>query len=198
LSLIRSIKGGEYFLNPEFNLLNVESQRRQNPLPIVHLATHADFLADSPQASYIQLYNQKLELPQWDRLDLNLPATDLLVISACNSAVGNWAVELGFGGMAVQAGVKTALASLWPVGDIGTVGLMDSFYRNLKEVPIKSEALQLAQRALLNGQYRWVNDRLETPQGEIEFKGVDAQKIQSLDLTHPYFWASFLMIGSPW
>jgi CHAT domain-containing protein len=198
LNLVQSIKGGNYFLNQDFNLSNLETQRQVNPLPIVHLATHADFLKAAPQKSYIQFYNQKLELPEWSQLDLNLPATDLLVISACNTAVGNSAVELGFGGMAVQAGVKTSLASLWPVGDIGTVGLMDSFYRNLKTVPIKSEALQFAQRALLSGEYRWVDNQLISPDGPIEFPELDAQTVGNLDLSHPYFWSAFMMIGSPW
>jgi CHAT domain-containing protein len=197
LPLIQSVKGGEYFLNQDFNLQNLELQRRQNPLPIVHLATHADFVAPDLQQSYIQLYNQKLNIPSWEKLDLNLPVTDLLVISACNSAVGNSAVELGFGGLAVQAGVKTAVASLWSIGDIGTVGLMDGFYRNLKATSTKAEALQLAQIAMLKGEYRWSNKQLITPTGTIDFSMLENLPT-SLDLQHPYYWSSFMMIGSPW
>ncbi|MGA1623429.1 MAG: CHAT domain-containing protein, partial [Synechocystis sp.] len=198
LPLIQSIKGGEYLLNQDFTLQSLEERRRSNPVPIVHLATHADFLEAAPLKSYIQFYDQRLELPKWNQLDLNLPATDLLVISACNTAVGNSAVELGFGGMAVQAGVKTSVASLWPVGDIGTVGLMDGFYRNLKTASIKSEALQSAQRALLSGAYQWSNNQLITPEGAIEFPELEGQTVETLDLSHPYFWSAFMMIGSPW
>ena len=197
LPLVRSIKGGEFFLNQDFNLQMIEAQRRENPLPIVHLATHANFLKDFPRKSYIQLYNKKLELPSWANLDLNLPATDLLVISACNTAVGNSAVELGFGGMAVQAGVKTALASLWPVGDIGTVGLMDGFYRNLKMKTTKAEALQSVQKAMLKGDYRWENKRLTTPDDNVDFSDLENLP-NSINLQHPYYWSSFMMIGSPW
>jgi filamentous hemagglutinin family protein len=197
LPLIQSVKGGEYFLNQDFNLQNLELQRRQNPLPIVHLATHADFVAPDLQKSYIQLYNQKLNIPSWEKLDLNLPVTDLLVISACNSAVGNSSVELGFGGLAVLAGVKTAVASLWSIGDIGTVGLMDGFYRNLKATSTKAEALQLAQIAMLKGEYRWSNKQLITPTGTIDFSMLENLPT-SLDLQHPYYWSSFMMIGSPW
>lgn len=197
LPLIQSVKGGEYFLNQDFNLQNLELQRHLNPLPIVHLATHADFVAPDLQKSYIQLYNQKLNIPSWEKLDLNLPVTDLLVISACNSAVGNSSVELGFGGLAVLAGVKTAVASLWSIGDIGTVGLMDGFYRNLKATSTKAEALQLAQIAMLKGEYRWSNKQLITPTGTIDFSMLENLPT-SLDLQHPYYWSSFMMIGSPW
>ncbi|MFM7384721.1 MAG: CHAT domain-containing protein, partial [Microcystaceae cyanobacterium] len=195
LPLIQSIKGGSYFLNQAFNLTNVETQRRENPLPIVHLATHAKFVAAAPRQSYIQLFDQRLVLPSWQDLALNLPKTDLLVISACESAVGNEDVELGFGGMAVQAGVKTAVASLWPVGDIGTVGLMDGFYRSLKVTSTKAEALQQVQRAMLKGNYRWSGNQLITPENTIDFPG---SLPQNMDLRHPYYWSSFMMIGSPW
>jgi len=197
LPLISSIKGGEFFLNQDFNLQMIEAQRRQNPFPIVHFATHANFSGKNPRKSYIQLYNEKLELPSWVNLGLNLPTTDLLVISACNTAIGNSAVELGFGGMAVQAGVKTALASLWYVNDIGTVGLMDGFYHNLKVKSTKAEALQSVQKAMLKGDYRWANHHLTTPDGTIDFSGLDNLPA-SVDLQHPYYWSSFIMIGSPW
>ena len=57
-------------------------------------------------------FNSKLGLDQVRQLGLNKPLVELLVISACRSAYGNREAELGFGGLAVQAGVKSALASL--------------------------------------------------------------------------------------
>ena len=45
------------------------------------------------------------------------PTVELLVLSACRTAVGDEDVKLGFAGLAVQAGAKSALASLWYVSD---------------------------------------------------------------------------------
>jgi CHAT domain-containing protein len=48
-------------------------------------------------------------------------------------------IELGFAGLAVQAGVKSVLATLWYVSDEGTLGLMAEFYHFLKVAPIKAK-----------------------------------------------------------
>ena len=63
---------------------------------------------------------------------------------------------------------------------------MDSFYRNLKTVPIKSEALQFAQRSLLSGEYHWADNQLVTPHGAVEFPELDPQQVGKIDLSHPY------------
>jgi CHAT domain-containing protein len=74
---------------------------------------------------------------------------------------------------------------------------MDGFYRNLKATSTKAEALQLAQIAMLKGEYRWSNKQLITPTGTIDFSMLENLPT-SLDLQHPYYWSSFMMIGSPW
>jgi CHAT domain-containing protein len=56
--------------------------------------------------------------------------------------LGDEQAEFGFGGLAVAAGVKSAVASLWYVSDEGTLGLMSEFYQQLKTAPIKAEALR--------------------------------------------------------
>ena len=63
---------------------------------------------------------------EWDT-----PRVELLVLSACRTALGDEQAELGFGGLAVASGVKSALASLWYVSDQGTLGLMTEFYSQL-------------------------------------------------------------------
>jgi CHAT domain-containing protein len=75
------------------------------------------------------------------QLRWNNPPVELLVLSACKTAIGDQQAELGFAGLAVQANVKSALASLWTVSDTGTLALMTEFYRDLKTAPIKAEAL---------------------------------------------------------
>jgi CHAT domain-containing protein len=79
-------------------------------------------------------------------------------------------------GMTVQAGVRSALASLWNVNDAFTEELVAKFYDNLLRSPFegsasrsqmsKAEALKEAQKALIN------------------------QKI------HPAWWAPFILIGN--
>ena len=80
------------------------------------------------------------------------PAVDLLVLSACRTAVGNREAELGFGGLAVAVGVKSALTSIWSVSDEGTLGLMTEFYTHLNDVNTKAEGLRQAQLAMLRGE----------------------------------------------
>ena len=57
---------------------------------------------------------------------------NLLVLSACSTALGDEDAELGFAGLAVASGARSALASLWEVSDEGTLGLMTEFYRLLR------------------------------------------------------------------
>jgi len=101
----------------------------------------------------------------------------------------------------VQAGVKSALASLWLVNDEGTLALMSGFYEQLRkpEVTIKAEALRQAQIAMLQGKIRLENGKLQGLEqlGEIPLPpDMAAQGNQKL--SHPYYWAAFTMIGSPW
>ncbi|ACK70074.1 filamentous hemagglutinin family outer membrane protein [Gloeothece citriformis PCC 7424] len=199
--ITQQIRSGSYFLNEQFTLENVRQERNQDPYPIVHFATHADFDPENPTESYIQLYNQKLRLDQWRVMGLEAPTVDLLVISACETAVGNPQIELGFGGMAVQAGVKTAIASLWYVGDTATLVLMDQLYRQLKTAPIKAQALQQAQRTMLENQFIRQGNQLITPQGNIplpDSSDNDNTAEQPIDFSHPFYWSSFTLIGSPW
>ena len=125
------------------------------------------------------------------------PSVELLVLSACRTALGDEQAELGFGGLAAQAGVKTALASLWYISDQGTLGLMTEFYQHLKTAPIKSEALRQAQIAMLKGQVSIENGQLRSSIGPVplppELAGLTNQT-----LSHPYYWSAFIMIGNPW
>ncbi|MBD0312799.1 MAG: CHAT domain-containing protein [Microcoleus sp. T3-bin5] len=149
LSIItQKVWKGKSFLNEEFTLNNLKSQRQ--PYGIIHLATHADFQAGDSSNSYIQLGDSQLKMNQLRQLRWNQPPQiELLVLSACRTALGDVDAELGFGGLAVQAGVKSALASLWYVSDGGTLALMSEFYRQLSQpdVTIKAEALRRAQIA---------------------------------------------------
>ena len=197
LQNITEIWPGEKFLNERFTLENLKSQRRISDFQVIHLATHADFKTGSPSNSFIQLWNEKLPLTELPNLGWDNPIVELLTLSACRTALGDRRSELGFAGLAVQAGVKSALASLWYVSDQGTLGLMSEFYESLKQDPIKAIALQEAQIDMIQGKTRIENDQLITTFGAIPLpENLTESNITSL--SHPYYWSGFTMIGSPW
>ena len=74
---------------------------------------------------------------------------DLLILSACETAVGDEQASMGLAGAAVQAGATSALASLWQVSDEGTKELMKAFYNRYKGGESKAEALRGAQIELI-------------------------------------------------
>ena len=70
--------------------------------------------------------------------------------------------------MAVKAGARSALASLWSINDESTALLIEEFYRGLKQGLSKAKALQQAQAKLI---------------ADVRFR-------------HPGYWAPFLLIGN--
>jgi filamentous hemagglutinin family protein len=199
LSIVaKEIWQGKFFLNQNFTLNNLKSIRSSQPFGIIHLATHGEFNEGTTDDSFIQFWDSQLKLTQLGDLGLNNPAVELLVLSACRTAVGNREAELGFGGFAYKAGVKTAIASLWQVSDSGTLGLMTELYKNLKTAPIKAEALRQAQIAMIKGQVGIENGVLRTSVRGVSLPPESPEATQKKDLKHPYYWAAFTMIGSPW
>ena len=186
-------------INENFTIENLRASRQKNPYGIIHLATHGAFNPGELTSSYIQFYDRQLTLDEVRTLNFNNPPVELLVLSACRTAFGNETVELGFAGLAFKAGVKSVLASLWWVGDVGAPAFMSDFYAKLKsdEVRIKSEALRLTQIDMIRGRVRVVDGKIITPQGTVDLPP-DLADIKSPDLTHPYFWAPFTLIGNPW
>jgi filamentous hemagglutinin family protein len=197
-TITKQVWQGQSFLNEGFTLNNLKSMRQ--PFGIVHLATHADFKPGDANNSYIQLWDSQLKINQLRQMGWQqLPQVDLLVLSACSTAIGDINVELGFAGLAVQAGVKSALASLWYVDDGGTLALMSGFYHHLSQpdVTIKALALRRAQIAMLRGELHVENGQLYVP-GLSAPIPLPPKLPQNQDFTHPYYWAAFTMVGSPW
>ena len=197
-AITEDIWQGVSFVDDGFSVPNLVGQRRDTPYGIVHLATHGEFQPGDPSNSYIQFGQQRLRLTELRDLSLSDPPVELMVLSACRTALGDQEAELGFAGIAVQAGAKSVLASLWYVSDTGTLAVMTQFYDELQDTPIKAEALRQAQLDLLNGENRWI----DTIQDDAETSGIDLSDIFSDvspdQLTHPYYWSAFTMIGSPW
>ena len=143
--------------------------------PIVHIATHGQF-SSSLENTFLLAWDDQIKINQLNlifhsRTLSKENAIELLVLSACETAAGDKWAALGLAGMAVRAGAKSTLATLWSVNDEATSTLMSKFYQELvtnhKE---KSQAIRDAQLSLLH----------DSP------------------YKHPFYWAPFTIIGSPW
>lgn len=115
---------------------------------IIHLSAHSFLLDKQPViflSNYADSYNDGLlESGEIVKMKLN---SDLVVLSSCNSGLGEVDKSEGIIGMAkafYEAGVKSVIVSLWPVNDKYTSKLMALFYENLANGMNKSEALRNA------------------------------------------------------
>lgn len=187
---------GIAILNQDFTVANLKKMRQQKPFQLIHLATHAQFNPGSPNDSYIQFADAQLSLNQLGELSWRNPPVELLVLSACTTALGDIKAELGFVGLAVHSGVKSALGSLWHASDVGTLALMSEFYWQLKVKPLKAEALRQAQIAMISGEISLQGELLRTPREPISLTPKMAN-LEQMDLSHPYYWANFSLIGNP-
>ncbi|HYD45937.1 MAG TPA: CHAT domain-containing protein [Phenylobacterium sp.] len=137
---------------PDFHRADLEDALSGRRVDVLHLATHAAFNGRSDR-SFIVANGEAISLSALRGLiSENRSAADeldLLVLSACETAVGDDQASMGLAGAAVQAGARSALASLWQVDDAGTVVLMKAFYENYRGGQSKAEALRNAQLALI-------------------------------------------------
>ena len=140
---------------------------------ILHLATHGSADSEFPAHAYVAFsgQDQKLYAGEFERI--NLEGTELVVLSACKTALGQLNTGEGVSSIALafqRAGAGAVLASLWNVDDAMAPGLQTRFYTLLKEGRWKSEALSAAKRQLLQACDR--------------------------DHAHPYYWAGYLLNGN--
>jgi CHAT domain-containing protein len=194
-------------LNEQFTVENFvntfQEMAGQGEQPgIIHLATHGEFAPGNYRNSYIQFQDQRVSLLAFRQLavqlgwDLAASAPEMLVLSACRTAIGDPAAELGFAGLAIASGAKTALASLWYVSDLGTLALMNEFYDALAINPFKAQALQQAQLKLLSGATQVRSGQLILSSGRrIELPPVLA-KLPDQDFSDPYYWSAFTLVGN--
>ena len=188
-----SIPGTTKLLNKDFSTTATIPQMNQNS--VVHFATHAAFVPGLPEDSFILFSNG-------DRVTLRdiqdnwfLTNVDLMVLSGCETGLGgtlgNGEEILGFGYLMQNAGARAAIASLWSVNDGGTQALMDVFYTKVKQGNLtKAEALRQAQIALIN-----TSKTTESKQcgDSIEIEALPSNVGDRL--SHPYYWAPFILIG---
>lgn len=121
-------------------------------------------------------------LRPFEVLTLNLRGTDLVVLSACQTALGEKVNDEGVMGLRRAfrlAGVNWLLVSLWKVDDQATRALMTRFYRAYQAGQRPDEALRQAQLELLRGSPELVSEGLRADQFE-----------------QPYYWAAFIPVGA--
>ena len=170
---IKEIMNGKVLLqNSEHTIDNLFRELKNNPYSIVHLATHGVF-GGTPEETFLLTYDGKLTMNRLEQL-LGLrkyrnDKVELLVMSACQTALGDERAALGLAGVAVKAGVRSVIATLWFVDDEATSLAIREFYRQLKTPGIsRAKALQNAQKKLISQDRYW----------------------------HPLYWAPFLLIGN--
>ncbi|MCP4701573.1 MAG: CHAT domain-containing protein [Gammaproteobacteria bacterium] len=159
-------------LDKKFSKAEFKRLFEKNAYTVVHLATHGEFNAD-PENTWLLAHDRKIYMDELQAVvglgRYREQKLELLTLSACKTAVGDDRAALGLAGVAIKAGARSALASLWYVDDEATSVLMREFYDALlnKHEPSKAKALQRAQRSLL----------------------------KSPSFRHPAYWAPFLLIG---
>lgn len=140
-------------LNRDFTAERFEETVEKRPIGVVHIASHGEFRAESSE-SFILTYAGKLsmnrlaEVISRTRLRAEDPL-ELLVLSACETAAGDDRAALGLAGVALQAGARSALATLWSVNDEAAGELVRRFYSEIGSGRSRAEALRAAQRSLL-------------------------------------------------
>jgi CHAT domain-containing protein len=165
----------ETFLGVQANEQRVKSEKLDQ-YRYVHFAAHGVVDEENPGRSGIILSldvsgkeDGILQMAEIMRLKLN---ADLVTLSACRTGLGklvNGEGVLGLTRAFLYAGTRSVLASLWNVNDTATAELMTAFYQNLRRDLSKDEALRRAKLQMLDGKHpAW---------------------------HHPYFWASFVLIG---
>ena len=163
-------------LNNQFTRKALKQSITASGSPIIYLATHAKF-SSKAEDTFILSWNERINIKELD--DLLRDDTfnrkndiELLVLSACETASGDPRATLGLAGVAVQAGARSTLATLWSVVDDSTAKIMDEFYRQLEQTGTtqanKAEVLQQAQITLINDQ----------------------------KFNHPHFWSPFILVGN--
>ena len=171
IRLVESLLGGEILLDDDFQRANLRASLEAEDFGVVHIATHAQFSARSEE-TYLLTWDGRLGLDALaDQIGLfrfRDQPLELLTLSACETAQGDRRAALGLSGVAVKAGARSVLGSLWSVNDAATTLVVGEFYRALLEGNSRAQALQRAQILLLTDfRYR-----------------------------HPAFWAPFLLIGA--
>jgi CHAT domain-containing protein len=163
-------------INDNFTKSYFSQKVKETPYQIIHLATHGQF-SSQVENTFILTWDDHINIAQLNSLirtdKKEKVPLELLVLSACQTAAGDNRATLGLAGIAVRAGARSTLASLWSVDDEATALLMSYFYQQLSQSNsnkniTKAEAIRQAQLAILEEQ----------------------------EFNHPYYWSAFVLLGN--
>lgn len=162
-------------------------------LPTVNL----NLVARKTLTSSLSGSGDKLTVDKIQTLGNYMADTHLVVLSACETALGGADADgLEMSGMSfyfLTNGAKAVIASLWLVNDASTSQLMQQFYQNLSTGQMtKTEALRQAQLAILKSNSQGNNSN----RSSVNYKLGDGEQSISRNLSHPYYWAPFILIGN--
>ncbi|MBR8836490.1 MAG: CHAT domain-containing protein [Stigonema ocellatum SAG 48.90 = DSM 106950] len=140
-------------LDENFRSTTLEKNINAQPFEIVHLATHGQF-SSKAKDTFILAADGRINVSELDSLlksreQKRTEPVELLVLSACQTAAGDNRAALGLAGVALRAGARSTLASLWQIGDNSTALFVDEFYHQLTAGKTTAEALREAQLKLL-------------------------------------------------
>ncbi len=194
-AIAKAQQSTQVLLNESFTQENLAATRRQQQAKTLHLATHGEFNDGELSSSYLQFWDSQLTFDQIQRLGGD--ELELLILSACATAISSPKAELGFAGLASATGVESTIGSLWNVSDLGTLALMTEFYGNRRQSPLRVEALRRSQLALLKGDTTIASQQLSTTGGKIDLPTTWTVPT-SADFRHPFYWSGFSLVGNPW
>jgi len=172
LQAIHDELGGEILLDENFVLPNIKKRLESTPYSIVHIASHAEF-EPNVNDTFLLTHEGRMSMSQLaDYVGLfrfRETPLELIMLSACETAQGDEQAALGLAGIAVKAGARSAVGTLWKVNDVAASELVAAFYGRLRDPEVsRAVALQDAQRKLLaDWRYR-----------------------------HPGYWSAFVLISN--
>lgn len=159
----KAAAGTRGVLVQDFRKADLEQALEGRRIDILHISTHASFNGRADRA-FIVGNGEAIRLSELRDLvsdnQVRGEELNLLVLGACETAVGDDQASMGLAGAAVQAGAQSAVASLWQVNDLGTVRLMRAFYDNLRAGQSKAEALRAAQLSLIHAGPEFANPNI--------------------------------------
>jgi CHAT domain-containing protein len=164
---------GEVLIDRQYTTAKLAAALNDREYAIVHMATHS-VVGETPADSYLLTYDGKVTMTELEQMlsrgRFRKQPVELLTLSACETAVGDQRAALGFAGIALKSGARSAVATLWRVQDEASARLMGRFYEELTSAkhPSKAQALRAAQLAVLD----------------------------EADTAHPANWAAFILIGN--
>jgi CHAT domain-containing protein len=172
VAAVHAIEGGDVLLNAAFTRSRFAADLKSARYNIVHIASHGQFGAD-PSQSFVLAFDGPLTM---DNLESDIRSgpprespLELLILSACETASGDDRAALGLAGVALKAGARSAIATLWYINDVSSGELVTDFYKGLRSGRLsRAQALRGAQQAL----------------------AADPR------FAHPAYWAPFLLIGN--